>query len=795
MDNNDEDRIAVFVCECGLNIAGVLDCEELAGYARDLPGVTISKVDKYMCSDAGTNMMQDEIEENDIDRAVVASCTPRTHEPIFQETIEKVDINPYLFSLANIRDQNSWVHANQPVEEAMKKAKETIKMHVERVKQLEPLETIEVDVGKTAMVIGGGVAGIDAAERLGDNGFDVYLVERAPSIGGRMAALDKTFPTMDCSICILGPKMVEANRHPNIEILSYSEITNVEGWIGNFTVHLTKKARYVTDDCTGCAACEDACPVSAPNDFEEGLDVQKAIYKPFPQAVPDQYLIDRDYCIECGKCIDACKEEGPDAIDLDDEPEETTLEVDTIIAATGADPYDPSENNDYGYGVYDNVVTTMELERLGCASGPTGGELVRRSDDEHPESIAFIQCVGSRDESVEGESSYCCQIGCDNTLKLCFILKEHLPDIDIDVFYKDMRNADEELFRRTREMGVNFIKATPSEVKEDPETKNIKVEFEHITLGKTMEKEYDMLTLTTGLEPSEGTGKADDALPLSTGGAGFFTPAHPKLRPVETSQDGIAIAGTSVEPQSIHNSVSQARGAVGTVTPPMVQGKFTKEPVTSEIDQEACVSCGLCEKYCPYGAIQVEEGEKARVVKAKCNGCGICAADCPQDAIEINHFKGSQINAQIEAALEENPEDKIICFICNWCSYAGADFAGVSRIEYPPSSRHIRVMCSGMVDTDYIIKAFKEGANQVLIGGCHLPSDCHYMQAGNFRAKERIDRFRKKLEDINTERLRLEWVSATEGQKYADIIKEMDERIPEFREEAKKTPQLLEEED
>ncbi|KXB03889.1 hypothetical protein AKJ45_00080 [candidate division MSBL1 archaeon SCGC-AAA261F19] len=787
-----EPRVGVFVCHCGLNIAGVLDCEELAEWAEQLPGVVVSKDHEYACSDAGCRMIQEEIKEHDLNQVVVASCTPRTHEPLFRETIEKAGINPNLFELANIRDHNSWVHRTFPKEDSMDKARDTIKMAVEKVKLNNPLPPIEIPVGKTAVVMGGGVAGINAALNLGDDGFKVYLIERSPSIGGRMAALDKTFPTMDCSICILGPKMVEVDRHPNVEIISYAEVTKVEGWVGNYTVHVTKKPRYVTEDCTGCGACDEVCPVYAPREFEEGLDVRKAIYEPFPQAVPDIYTIDMDRCIKCGLCIQECIEQGPDAIDLDQEPEEITLDVDTFVVATGAGLYDPSVKNDYGYGIYDNVVTAMELERLGCAGGPTGGEVIRKSDHEEPEKIAFIQCVGSRNQVDDTETSYCCQIGCDNTIKLCFILNEHMSDVDIDVFYKDMRNQNEGLYRRVKEMGVNFIRGTPSQIVEDPETKNLKLRFEHTTLGKIMEKEYDMVVLTTGIVSSEGTWKANEALPLSVGEDGFFTPAHPKLKPVETSQDGITIAGTCVEPQSIHNSVSQARGAAATIASPMITGKIGKDNIIAVVDEEACICCGLCEKNCPYGAAIVEEkgkgGTPAEIIEAKCAGCGACAADCPSDAITIRHFTDQQIIAQIHAALENNPEDKILCFICNWCSYAGADFAGVSRIEYPPSSRHIRVMCSARVDTDFILEAFKQGANQVLVGGCHLPSDCHYMQTGNKLAKKRIDKFTKKLKKkhgIDPDRLRLVWVSATEGQKYANIIKDMNEKIPEYREVAK----------
>lgn len=788
-------RVGVNICHCGLNIAGVLDIEKLVDETKKIPGVTIAWDNMYTCSDDGCRMIQEMIKKHNLNRVVVASCTPRTHEPLFRDTIKEVGLNPYVFELANIRDQNSWVHAHYPKEEAMQKAIDTIKMAIAKVKLDKPLPELKMPVNKTAMVIGGGVAGIDAALNLGNHGFKVYLVEREPSIGGRMALLDKTFPTMDCSICILGPKMVETGRHPNIEIISYAEVTKVEGWVGNFTVHITKKPRYVTNACTGCHACEDVCPVSVPNKYHEGLDLRKAIYEPIPQAVPAVYAIDMDHCIRCGLCQEECKRQGPDAIDFDQKPEEITINVDTILVTTGAGLYDPSVNNDYGYNDYDNVITAMELEWLGNASGPTQGKVIRRSDRKEPKRIAFIQCVGSRNVSKKTKRPYCCRIGCDNTLKLCFLQHEHIQDVRIDVFYKDMRNQDESIYGRVKEMGVNFIRATPSEIREDPETKNLKLKFEHTTLGKIIEKRYDMVVLVTGIISSEGTKQINEALPLSVDKYGFFPPAHPKLKPVETSQDGMSIAGTCVEPQSIHQSVAQARGAAATIAAPMVAGEFVKENITAVVNEDKCTSCGLCVRNCPFGAPVIEEkGKPAKIIQAKCNGCGICAADCPQDAITMQHFTDEQIKAQIYAALEKNPEKKILCFICNWCAYAGADFAGVSRIEYPPSSRHIRIMCSARVDTDFILEAFKLGANQVLVGGCHLPSDCHYVQKGNFFCKKRVERFWKTLEKIgiNPERFRLEWVSATEGIKYANIIKDMDSKISKFGEEAKKTPGLVE---
>ena len=779
-------RIGVFVCHCGLNIAGVVDVEAVTEYARTLPNVVFAVHNRYTCSDPGQEEIKKAIKEHNLNRVVVAACSPRMHEFTFRRTVSEAGLNPYLFEMANIREHCSWCHPSTP-KEATEKAKEIIKMAVAKARLLRPLDPIEVPVTNKAMVLGGGIAGINAALDLAEMGFKVYLVEKKESIGGHMAQLDKTFPTLDCSICIEGPKMVDVARHPNIEIISFADLLSVEGYVGNFKVRIRKNPRYVIEEnCTGCGECRDVCPIEYPNEWDMNMGVRKAISVPFDQAVPLVYTINRDYCIECYKCVDACGERQ--AIDFSQEPEEIELEVGAIIVTTGYDIYLPEEGNIYGYGKYSNVITSLEFERLILAAGPTGGHVVRASDGKRPDVVAFIQCVGSRDVN---KYPYCSGFCCMYTLKHAIQLKEHYgDDVDVYIFYMDMRSnfkGYEEFYTRAREMGVNFIRGRVSRVFETPE-KNLIIRAEDTLLGEPIELEAEMVVLATAAIPSKGAEEISRILNITRGTDGFFMESHPKLKPIDTPADGIFLAGACQGPKDIPYSVSQGSGAAARAATILSKSSVKIEPIISVVDPEKCrntrVKCGICARKCPYGAIIAEEGKPAEVRAAMCHGCGTCVAECPSDAITQMHFTDAQIFAQIRAALEKNPEKKILGFCCNWCSYAGADLAGTSRFEYPPNLRIIRVMCSGRVDRDFVLEAFRRGAGMVLIGACHLPYDCHYID-GNWKMTERMKALAKMLEKLGLtpDRFRVEYISAAEGVKFANVIREMAEKMKEIGEE------------
>ena len=778
----EELRIGVYVCHCGKNIAGSVDCEEVSRYASTLPHVVLSKHNLYSCSDPGQESIKKDIIENKLNRVVVASCPPRLHEPTFRRTCEDAGLNKYLYEMANIREHCSWVHLYEP-EKATEKAKDLVGMAVAKVALLKPQEEAVVPVTRKALVIGGGVAGIQAALDLGDTGYKVYLVEKSPSIGGRMAQIDKTFPTMDCSICILAPKMSDVGRHPNVELLANSEVVDISGYIGNFKVKVKKKPRYVSKKCTACGDCVKVCPVEVPNEFEEGLTYRKAIYVPFAQAVPAVYLIDEKSCIglgdnTCAKCKEAC---GPDAIDFTAKEEIVELDVGTIIVATGVDVFDPAALSEYGYMKYPNVITSMEFERIINAGGPTGGHLVRPSDMTLPKSVAFIQCIGSRSLSDKKGHAYCSNVCCMNTIKDCLLIKEHWPEIKLYVFYIDIRafgKGFEDLYKRAKKEGVVFIRGLPGEITEDKKTHNLRLFGEDISSNKFYNMETEMLVLSVGIEPRADSSVIQRLLTLSKTSDGFFMEAHPKLRPVDTPTAGVFLAGCAEGPKDIKDSVTQASAAAGRAGILMAKGSVTVEAITSRIQLDKCVGCGLCTKVCPYNAISVDkEKKKAEVVEAACAGCGTCGAECPFGAIEMRHFTDEQINAQIDEATRENADKKIIAFCCNWCSYAGADFAGVSRMQYPTSVRIIRTMCSGRVAAKFVERAFRNGAAAVLVAGCHL-NDCHYINA-NYQTKKRVENLWSKLEKLGLDknRLQLAWISAAEGEKFASKIREMQKIV------------------
>jgi heterodisulfide reductase subunit A len=777
----EEPRIGVFICHCGLNIAGVIDIDELEEYAKTLPNVVYVKQNRYTCADPGQDEIRKGIKEYNLNRVVVAACSPRLHEPTFRRCVAEGGLNPYYYEMANIREFSSWCHPGTP-KEATEKAKDIIKMAVAKARLLQSLETLEVPVTNKALILGGGIAGISAALDLAAMGFKVYLVEKGESIGGHMAQLDKTFPTLDCSICIEGPKMVDVSRHPNIEILSYADVLSVDGFVGNFKVKIRKNSRYIiAENCTGCGECRDVCPIEYPNKWDVNMGVRKAISVPFDQAVPLVYTINMDYCIECYKCVDACG--ARQAINFDQKPEEIELEVGTILVATGFDIYTPYDDSRYGYGRYDNVITALEFERLILAAGPTGGKVVRASDGKKPKTVVFIQCVGSRDVN---KYEYCSGFCCMYALKNSILLKEkYHHDVEAYILYIDMRThfkGYEEFYRRARDLGINFIRGRASHILEDPETKNLFVRAEDMALGDPIELEAELVVLCTAAIPKEGSDEAARILNITRGADGFFMESHPKLKPIDTSVDGIFLAGACQGPKDIPYSVSQGSGAAARAATILSQPTWKIEPIIAVVDPEKCrntrAKCGICAQRCPYGAVQAPEGQPAHVTTAMCHGCGTCVAECPADAITQMHFTDAQIMAQIRAALEESPESKILAFLCNWCSYAGADLAGTSRFEYPPTIRAIRVMCSGRVDRDFVMEAFREGAGMVLVAACHLPYDCHYI-SGNAKMKVRMEALAKMLEKLglSSERFRIEYVSAAEGVKFAELIREMTEQM------------------
>ena len=657
-------RVGVFVCWCGSNIAATVDVEKVAQVLSKEPGVVFSTHYQYMCSQAGQEMIQESIRKYSLTGVVICSCSPRMHENTFRKTVQQAGLNPYMLEIANIREQCSWIHKDK--ETGTEKAVILGRAAIAKVHLNAPLTAGTSPVKKRALVIGGGIAGIQTALDIADAGFPVDIVEKKPTIGGKMTQIDKTFPTLDCAACILTPKMVDAAQNENIKIYSYAEVTAVKGFVGDFRVTIKKKARYVDEEkCTGCGLCTEKCPQKkVPNEFNLGLDHRRAIYIPFAQAVPKVATIDPNYCTmlksgKCGVCSKVCT---AGAIDCQQRDEYIEEEYGAIVVATGFEPIKLDKYDEFAYSQSPDVVTSLEFERLMNAAGPTGGTLLRPSDGTHPHTIVFVQCVGSRCDDSRGKS-YCSKICCMYTAKHAMLCREKYPDTQVYVFYIDVRtpgkNFDEFYRRAVEEYGVHYVKGMVGKVV--PQDGKLKVQASDLLGGRQLHIDADMVVLAAAIQPDPSARPLATMLTASMDTNDFFTEAHPKLRPVESPTAGIFLSGACQGPKDIPETVAQASAAAAKVIGLLCKNQLVCNPCTAQPDELMCNGCSSCEKVCPYGAITyinkdfrgpnrtILSRRVAQVNPAVCQGCGACTVACPSGAMDLKGFSNQQIMAEVDA--------------------------------------------------------------------------------------------------------------------------------------------------
>lgn len=654
-----EARVGIYICHCGSNISDIVDVNQVVQFAQNLDSISVVRDYRLLCSEPGQELIKKDIKEKILSHVVIASCSPAMHEITFRRVCQEAGINPYLMQIANIREQCSWVTDNKS--DATEKSKALVRAAVKRVLYHQPLKYKKIPINPDTLIVGGGIAGIQAALAIADSQHKVYLVEKSPSIGGHMIQLDKTFPTLDCAACIISPKMALVGSHPFINLLTYTEVENISGYIGNFKVSIRSKAKYVEESkCNGCGACFEVCPIELPSEFEQGLSMRKAIYTPFPQAVPNIPVIDMKYCPyisqgTCRACEKLCESEvGAKAINFFQTDKINEIEVGNIILATGFDLFDPSRIYEYGYKRLDNVISSLDFERMVNSAGPTGGDIVLK-DGSVPRSVAIVHCVGSRDVNY---NDYCSGICCMEALKFTHIIKNKI-NAEVYQMYIDMRcvrKRFEEFYEQILEEGAILVRGRPGEITNVTENSEEKgkliIIVEDTLIHRRRRIPVDLVVLNCAIEPQSDAQKVARIFNINVGNDGFFLEKHPKLYPVSTMTDGIFIAGCCQGPKDIPDTVDQASAAAAQVLTALSKGNVEIEPTTIIIDKSTCSGCQTCVKVCPYNAIYVNLKEQnCGVNEALCRGCGICVAECRNSSIVLNHCTDQQLIAEMEGIL------------------------------------------------------------------------------------------------------------------------------------------------